>query len=125
MRILIVEDDFLIAMALEDILVDAGHEVLGPFPTSAEAVAALASVPVDGAILDVRVSGGDSMPVASDLTRRGCPFVFVTGFGAPGMVPPAFAHARRLSKPYSAEDVLSIVAEFRRGSPADASRAGA
>jgi DNA-binding response OmpR family regulator len=78
-RVLVVEDDFIIAMDLESALVDAGAEVIGPCRTVRDAVAATIGCKLAAAVLDVRLGGETVAPVASELARRGIPFLFYTG----------------------------------------------
>ena len=80
-RVLVVEDELLVAMLVEEMLVDAGCVVVGPFARVAEAVAAARGTEVDVALLDVNVAGEKVFPVAYELERRGVPFLFVTGYG--------------------------------------------
>src|SRR3712207_9283677 len=91
-RILIVEDEALVAMLVEDALLDAGAEVIGPVATVAEAMALLDSAAPDAAGLDLKLAGETSRPVAHVLATRGGPFSAGTGSGAEG-APPAHAAA--------------------------------
>lgn len=78
-RILIVEDDFLIAMELEAVLEDAGAEIIGLCRTVEEALAVADGNEVAVAILDIRLGREEVTPVACRLAERGTPFVFYTG----------------------------------------------
>lgn len=81
-RILIVEDEALIAWTLADALEEAGIEVVGPVATAADGLTILAQDPgIDGAILDGDLRDGKSTPVALALRERGVPFLFHTGSG--------------------------------------------
>ena len=79
-RILIVEDEFLIAAMLEDMLVDLGAVVVGPAATVAKGLDLAATEPMDAAVLDVNVAGLRIDPVAEALSARGIPVVFATGY---------------------------------------------
>jgi CheY-like chemotaxis protein len=85
MRVLIVEDELLIADYLAMVIEDAGHEVAGTAATAREALEILEREAVDVASLDVRLPGGmDGVQLASVLRQRGGPpFLFVTGSGDP------------------------------------------
>jgi len=99
-RVLVVEDEFLVALLLEDQLERLGCRI---GPTAATLAAAMHAVTAEGfdiAVLDVNLSGENSFPVAAALKARGTPFLFATGFGAAG-VDPAFAGAPVLQKPYT------------------------
>jgi PAS domain S-box-containing protein len=97
-RVLLVEDEALVAMMMRDILLDLGLSVAGPFCTPADAIAAARDDGVDAAILDVNIGGELIYPVADTLADRGVPFVFVTGYGAES-IDGRFAHVPILQKP--------------------------
>jgi CheY-like chemotaxis protein len=101
-RVLLVEDEALVAMMMRDILLELGISVAGPFCTPAEAIAAARDDGVDAAILDVNLGGELIYPVADALAARGVPFVFVTGYGAES-IDGRFAHIPILQKPIERE----------------------
>ncbi|WP_149539166.1 response regulator [Siccirubricoccus phaeus] len=84
-RVLLVEDEAIVAQLLEDKLRDAGAELLGPAATLAEAFrlaeTALADGGLDAVILDVNLGGEQVLPLADWLDARGVPFIFATGYG--------------------------------------------
>ena len=85
-RVLIVEDEALVAMLLETILEDIGCNPVGPVGTISEALEIVASdAVIDAALLDVNVAGHEVFPVAAALALKGVPFVFSTGYGAGGL----------------------------------------
>jgi CheY-like chemotaxis protein len=97
-RILVVEDEALIAMDLERIVRRAGCEVVGPVGRAEEALRLAAEGRPDAAILDIELSDGDSFAVADALARRRVPFVFVTG-SAPAALPERFRGRPLIQKP--------------------------
>lgn len=100
-RILVVEDESLVAMLLETILDDLGCETVGPVSTVAEALDVLAARDdIDGGLLDVNVAGVEIFPVAEALAARGLPFVFSTGYGEGGL-PDAWKGRITLQKPFT------------------------
>lgn len=100
-RILIVEDESLVAMLLETILDDMGCETVGPISTVAEAVALIeGGEALDGALLDVNVAGVEVFPAAAALDARGVPFVFSTGYGEGGL-PEEWKGRITLQKPFT------------------------
>jgi CheY-like chemotaxis protein len=110
-RVLVVEDETLVALDLEDLLLQMGHHVLGPATRVAEAVALARDADFDFAILDVNLAGSPSYPVADILRERGIPFVFSTGYGAAGLAD-AYSGEQALSKPYQPHELeraISIV----------------
>ncbi|MBU3969809.1 MAG: response regulator [Alphaproteobacteria bacterium] len=85
-RVLIVEDESLVAMLLETILEDMGCTPVGPASTIDEGLAlATGAEPLDAALLDVNVAGRQVFPIAEALKSRGVPFVFSTGYGESGL----------------------------------------
>ncbi len=80
-RVLVVEDEWLVAMLIEEVLEDAGCVVVGTFARVPAALAAAQTVAVDVALLDVNIAGEQVFPVAHALAARGVPFLFLTGYG--------------------------------------------
>ncbi|SMH62605.1 response regulator [Azospirillum agricola] len=99
LRILLVEDEPLVAMAIEDSLETQNVGVVGPAGTVAEALALIAEGGIDAALLDVTLRGERVDPVADALSARNIPFLFTTGHGAAGL-PAAHQHRPVLSKPF-------------------------
>lgn len=99
-RVLVVEDEFLVALLLEDQLERLGCRPGPTAATLAEAMNAVTADSFDVAVLDVNLNGEKSFPVAAALESRGTPFLFATGFGEAG-IDPAFAGAPVLQKPYT------------------------
>ncbi len=81
-RVLLVEDEALVAMMIQEFLSECGRVVVGPIGTAAEALAAARQGDFDGAILDINLGDGMAYPVAEILSARGVPFVFLTGYEA-------------------------------------------
>ena len=98
-RVLIVEDESLVAMLLETILEDMGCVPVGPAATVDEGLR-MASEPVDAALLDVNVAGRQVFPIAQALKDRGVPFVFSTGYGEGGL-PDEWRGHSTLQKPFT------------------------
>jgi CheY-like chemotaxis protein len=80
-RVLLVEDEILVAMMMRDILVELGFSVVGPFSRLTEAMVAAVHDDIDAGIIDVNLGGEFVYPVADVLVARNIPFVFVTGYG--------------------------------------------
>jgi CheY-like chemotaxis protein len=103
-RILVVEDEMLVAMLVEDMVLELGHEVVGPAMTLESGMALAKDQPLDGAILDVNLGrGARTTPVAEILKARGVPFVFATGYGSNTPIE-QFSDAPVLKKPFSMKD---------------------
>jgi len=107
-RVLVVEDEFLVATLIEDVLESAGCVVSGPIPRVAEALDAVDHETYDVAVLDVNLGGDRIDPVADALSRRNVPFVFVTGY-TENALPAEFAERPRLCKPFKMGELLGIL----------------
>jgi CheY-like chemotaxis protein len=98
-RVLVVEDEYLLADELAMVLADQGAIVLGPVPSVEQALALLEDEAApDGAVLDVNLGGNPVFPLADDLIARGVPMIFTTGYDATAL-PPRFAQVVRCEKP--------------------------
>lgn len=104
MRILIVEDEMTIALLLEDMITDLGHEPAALAMRLPQALELAQTEDLDLAILDVNLDGRLSFPVAEVLQRRGVPFLFATGYGSGGIEPP-YRDRVVIQKPFSLEDL--------------------
>ena len=103
-RILIVEDEFLVALYLEDVLTDMGHQVVGPCTRIQAAIALAREGNIDFAIIDINVAGTPSFPVADILRQRGIPFVFASGYGLEGLVD-GYRNETTLKKFYNLDEL--------------------
>jgi CheY-like chemotaxis protein len=105
--ILVVEDEYLIADDVCDVLSDFGALVLGPAPNVEAATRLVANEPViDGALLDINLAGTMVFGVADALVARGVPFAFATGYDR-FSIPARFADVPRLEKPLRAAQVAT------------------
>lgn len=101
-RVLLVEDQMIVAMQIEDMLRAAGCAVVGPVGTLQAAIARAHAEPVDAAVLDVNLDGDKVYPAAEELQARGIPFIFATGYGE-STLPEKWRDQPRLSKPFGRE----------------------
>ena len=108
LRILIVEDEMLVAMNIEDMLLELGHEVAGIASRLEPALALAREGAFDVAMLDVNLAGEPSFPVADMLLGRGIPFLFATGYGAKG-IPEAYQGHLVLQKPFRAAELGALL----------------
>ena len=118
-RVLLVEDQALVAMDFEAMLIELGCTVVGPCATVAAALEAARSEPLDGAVLDVNLAGERSFPIADQLRARQVPFFFVTGLSR-AVLPPALQQVPPLAKPVRPRDFAAQVERFRGPMAADA-----
>jgi DNA-binding response OmpR family regulator len=107
-RILIVEDEPMLAFVLEEFLTDAGFEIAGVAGRLEMALAMIESRVFDAAILDANLAGVSAGPVATALTARGLPFIVVSGY-LPEQQPSAFSGALRLQKPCGPNDLIQAL----------------
>jgi CheY-like chemotaxis protein len=99
-RILIVEDEYLVAMSLAEALQDAGSIVLGPVPSVDKAIKKIESEPrIDGAVVDVNLGGVLAYPVADLLIARKIPFVFTSGY-EDNLLRDRYSQVKNCAKPY-------------------------
>jgi CheY-like chemotaxis protein len=115
-KILILEDQPLIAILLQDWLTELGCETVGPAHSVKVALEIIPGAVLDGAILDVSIGDENSYPVADELFRRGIPVAFSTGHGAGGL-DSRFANALVLPKPFdfaAVKDVVATLLDDRR-----------
>lgn len=113
-RVLVVEDDYMLADDLVTELGDFGAVVIGPAGTVEDAIALITAEPhIDGVVLDVNLRGEMAFPVADLLAERNVPFVFTTGYDA-GVFPTRFAHAPRCYKPISMAHVTEAIGRLIR-----------
>lgn len=108
LRVLIVEDEALLALDLEDILVDAGCKVVAVAARLEQALEVCASAEFDLALLDMNLAGERIDPVARLVNDRGIPIVFVTGYGNRTL--PQGVTAPLVDKPYTASKLLPLIA---------------
>lgn len=107
-RVLVVEDELMVAMGLEMTLTDAGYVVVGPIGRFDQAVKAAGTAMADVALLDVNLRGTEVFPIADMLAARGIPFAFLTGYGRETL-PARFADEQILCKPFQREQLLSTL----------------
>lgn len=108
LRILVVEDEMLVAMNIEDMLHELGHFVVGIAARLGPALALAGEADLDAAMLDVNLAGERSFPVADLLAARGIPFLFATGYGRRG-IEERFSDAPVLQKPFRAADLSAAL----------------
>ena len=110
-RVLLVEDDPFIAMDLQESLISAGYDVVGPVGTVIEALALIKTEHLNGAVLDVNLDGEYSAPVAQALTDLKVPFIATTGY-ALTTLPMEFVHGDAIQKPYMSEILIGKLSKL-------------
>ena len=110
LRLLVVEDEAMVAMMIENMLDDLGCIVVGVAGTVSRglAMAGDEKLSLDGAILDVNLGGEKVYPVAEALLSRHVPFIFSTGYGLDG-INSSFSHVPALAKPYEQHQLETML----------------
>jgi DNA-binding NtrC family response regulator len=108
LRVLVVEDEALVALQLEDMLTDLGCAVIGPAARVHQALDLLDGCRLDTAVLDLNVAGELVYPVADALARRGVPFIIATGYGA-GAVAVPYRRRPILQKPFLLSQLRQVM----------------
>jgi CheY-like chemotaxis protein len=108
LRVFIVEDESLLALLLEDMLVDLGCTVVGTASTVATAVEAIPKVAAEAAILDIKLGDQKSFAVAKVLAAHGVPFVFATGYDD-GHIEDQWRDRPVLQKPFAQDQLADML----------------
>jgi two-component SAPR family response regulator len=115
-RILIVEDEMIVALFIEDLLDELGHKAVGTISRLDEAIARADNIDFDMAILDVHLQGKEVFPFAELLAAKGVPFVFATGYGERG-IPERLRSAPTLQKPFRPEELADMIVKLTASKP--------
>jgi CheY-like chemotaxis protein len=118
-RVLVVEDEYFVAILIEEILESAGCIVMGPIPRLPEALDAIEHEDYDVAVLDVNLAGERINPVADALSERNIPFLFVTGYGA-NALPGEYAQRPHICKPFRMAELLGALSGVVTSQPQEA-----
>lgn len=114
-RVLVVEDESMVAMMVQDYLVDEGYEVVALAGTLDDALNAAEQCSFDVALLDVNLAGTPSFPVAEVLEARGIPYMFLTGYG-PDSLPERLKGRYGLQKPFKMRELRREIERVRNPS---------
>lgn len=109
LRILLVEDEMMVALLVESMLGELGHDVVGPVARLDKALVMAERERLELAILDINIDGRDVYPIAAALAVRGIPFIFATGYGQGGLRAP-YRDRPTLQKPYRRDDLKAAIA---------------
>lgn len=113
LRIMVVEDEFLVALEIERMMLDLGCDVIGPISDLDNALTLAHEEVMDGAVLDVNVGGRKIDPVALVLADRQIPFILSTGYTSEGIAP-ALRDRPRLNKPFGDVQMAEMMTEVFR-----------
>jgi light-regulated signal transduction histidine kinase (bacteriophytochrome) len=109
-KVLLVEDQMLIAMDLEAMLATKGATQTVTTGSSEDALKTLQRFAPDVAVLDINLGVGTSINVAEELLKRNIPFVFATGYGDKSFIPATFASVPVVRKPYDSDELIQAIA---------------
>ena len=115
LRVLIVEDEFLLAMELETLVERGGCTTVGPASSVCQALALINGEQPDIALLDVNLKGERATPVAAALQARGVPYVLITGYSTAQLSEPELRGAPRLDKPVNCHALTRAVKHVLEG----------
>ncbi|MBP1884610.1 response regulator [Sinorhizobium mexicanum] len=107
-RVFVVEDEFLVALQIEDDLVAAGYVVVGPFTTLQGSITASREQTFEVATLDLNLRGEFVYPLVDELLERGLPVLLLTGYTASDL-PERFRALPRLAKPFDGPELIRKV----------------
>lgn len=113
LRVLIVEDEAILSIFLEDVLTEAGCEIVATASRFGEAMTKACSLSFDVATLDVNFNGEQSLPIAHELASRGITFVFATGYGS--NLPSDAPEAPVLHKPFEFDELARALRQAVEG----------
>ena len=118
-KVLVVEDEMMIAMLIEDMLDEFGCKLVGPATSVPRALELIDREQVEVAILDLNLDGKDTYAIADALRRKHVPFIFATGYGSTGLRQ-EYGSRPVLQKPFQASDLETALAQALTDSQASA-----
>jgi DNA-binding NtrC family response regulator len=107
--VLVVEDEFIIALDLSEIVRDLGFKVEGPYADKENAFVAIDRNMPDCAILDVKTADGEVYPLADALADAGVPIIFHSGHVAPGEIAERYPQAHTCTKPCPPDRLITMI----------------
>ena len=114
LRVLLVEDNLLLAEVISDALATYGCVVVGPAPVVESGLQLAREAQFDGALLDINLFGDFCFPIAAALDARHVPFVFLTAYDDERIIPQEFRSAVRLAKPVDPDGLAAAISESCR-----------
>lgn len=115
LMVLVLEDEYLIAMEIEDVCRESGAADVRLAGSLDEAVALSEADRVDVAVIDLNLRGESTLDFARSLQARGVPFLFATGMVDPSSIGPEFAAVTVVDKPYDSDTLVSAISAAARG----------
>ena len=113
-KVLVVEDEMMIAMLIEDMLDEFGCKLVGPATNVPRALELIGKESIAVAVLDLNLDGKDTYAIADALQRKNVPFIFATGYGSTGLRQ-EYGNRPVLQKPFQARDLSTALTEALNG----------
>jgi DNA-binding response OmpR family regulator len=114
-RILVVEDNYLLAEVVGDFVTECGLEVVGMACGLETGLVYARETPIDGALLDINLNGRFCFPICDVLRERGIPFAFFTGYSDLALVPQRYRSVPLVSKPFEPGEMKNAIESMLRG----------
>jgi DNA-binding response OmpR family regulator len=114
-KILVVEDNYLLAEVICDFVAECGMQPIGPATGLDRGLLYARAAPLDGAILDINLDGHLSFPICHVLQQRGIPFCFLTAYSDLSLVPKQFRAVPLVSKPFEPDEMHTAIETMLRG----------
>jgi CheY-like chemotaxis protein len=114
-KVLVVEDEMMIAMLIEDMLDEFGCKLVGPATNVPRALDLIGKEQVEIAVLDLNLDGQDTYAIADALQQKNVPFIFATGYGLTGLRP-EYGDRPVLQKPFQTKDLEVALVDALAGS---------
>jgi CheY-like chemotaxis protein len=111
-RILVVEDNLLMAEVICDFLRSCGLQPVGPVGSVESGVHLVRHEEIDAAVLDINLQGRMCFPICSELLKRHVPFMFLSGYAGSALVPSEFQAMRHIEKPFAPEEFQSVLQDL-------------
>jgi DNA-binding response OmpR family regulator len=114
-KILVVEDNYLLAQVICDFVAECGFEPIGPASGLDTGLVYAREASLEGAILDINLDGRFCFPICHVLVQRGIPFCFLTGYSHLSMIPQQFRGAPLVSKPFEPDEMRNVIEAMLSG----------
>jgi CheY-like chemotaxis protein len=114
-KVLVVEDEMMIAMLIEDMLDEFGCKLVGPATNVPDALELISNESIEVAVLDLNLDGKDTYAIADALRQKNVPFIFATGYGLTGLRP-EYGNRPVLQKPFQSRDLETALSVALDGS---------
>jgi DNA-binding response OmpR family regulator len=108
-KILVVEDNYLLAEVVCEFVIECGLVPVGPASGLETGLVYAREAPLDGAILDINLDNRLCFPICGLLAERNIPFAFLTGYSHLSMIPQAFRTAPLVSKPFDPDELRGVL----------------